>query len=180
MRTALLAKPVSGLPVNKNEILILYDYNYWANARVLSAAARVTPEQFLAPANLSHGSVRGALVHTLGAEVVWRMRWQEGISLPGLPAETEFPTLGEVQARWREEERKMRAFLATLTDDGLQQPLRYQSTKGVPYENVLWQLLMHLVNHGTQFRGEAAVALTAYGQSPGDLDMLAFFRGRAG
>ena len=42
--------------------------------------------------------------------------------------------------------------------------------------NVLWNLLAHVVNHGTQFRGEAGVALAAYGQSPGDLDLLLFFR----
>ena len=27
--------------MNKDDILTLYDYNYWANARVLSAAAKV-------------------------------------------------------------------------------------------------------------------------------------------
>jgi uncharacterized damage-inducible protein DinB len=48
--------------MNKNDILILYDYNYWANARVLDACARVTPEQFVAPANISHNNLRGALV----------------------------------------------------------------------------------------------------------------------
>jgi uncharacterized damage-inducible protein DinB len=34
--------------MNKSEILALFDYNYWANERVLSAAARVTPAQFIA------------------------------------------------------------------------------------------------------------------------------------
>ena len=84
--------------MNKSDILTLYDHNYWANARVLDAMAKVTPEQFVAPARLSHGSLRGALVHTLGAEVVWRLRYQGSIAPPTMPSETEFPTGGTARA----------------------------------------------------------------------------------
>ncbi|MEP7137191.1 MAG: DinB family protein [Chloroflexota bacterium] len=166
--------------MNKNEIFTFYDYNYWANARVLNAATKVSPDQFIAPANLSHGSLRGALVHTFGAEVVWRMRCQESISPPAMSSETEFPTVEGLHARWHEEEQKMRAYLASLTDDQFQQSVKYQTTKGIPFEGVLWRLLVHLVNHGTQFRAESGIALTAYRQSPGDLDMIVFFRERTG
>jgi uncharacterized damage-inducible protein DinB len=166
--------------MNKNDILTLYDYNYWANARVLTAAANVTLDQFAAPFNLSHGSLRGALVHILAAETVWRLRCQEGISLSALPAENEFPTLEALRVRWAAEESALRSFLASLTDERLAQKIQYTTTKGVPFENVLWHLLAHVVNHGTQFRSEAAMALTAYGQSPGDLDMLFFLRQTGG
>ena len=162
--------------MNTNDILTLYDYNYWATARVLNAAAQLTPEQFTAPAGLSHGSVRGALVHILGAEMIWRLRCAEGISLAALPGEKDFPTVDVLRERWADEEQQMRAYLNSLDDEALNQPVRYTTTKGVPYENVLWNLLVHVVNHGTQFRSEAAVALTAYGQSPGDLDLLQYFR----
>jgi uncharacterized damage-inducible protein DinB len=165
--------------VNKDEITLLYDYNYWANARVLQAATKVSREQFIAPARLSQGSLRGALAHTLGTEVVWRLRVQEGISVSALPAEGDFPTLEALQTRWADEQRKMRAYLASLSDGALAAKVTYKNTKGVPFENVLWHLLVHVVNHGTQFRAEAAVALTEYGQSPGDLDLLAFVRARA-
>jgi uncharacterized damage-inducible protein DinB len=42
--------------------------------------------------------------------------------------------------------------------------------------NVLWHLLVHVLNHGTQHRSEAALLLTSYGQSPGDLDLILFLR----
>jgi uncharacterized damage-inducible protein DinB len=162
--------------MNKNDILTLYDYNYWANARVLDAAARLASDQFTAPAGLSQGSVRGALVHILGAETVWRLRCAEGVSLSALPGEKDIPTVEVLRERWLDEEQKMRAYLNSLPDAALDQTVRYKTTKGVPFENVLWNLLAHVVNHGTQFRGEAGVALTAYGQSPGDLDLLLYFR----
>ena len=39
---------------------------------------------------------------------------------------------------------------------------------------MLWDMMAHVVNHGTQHRSEAAMALTAMGRSPGDLDLLDF------
>ncbi len=47
--------------MNKSDILMVYDYNYWATARVLNAAAKLTLDQFTAPGGLSHGNVRAYL-----------------------------------------------------------------------------------------------------------------------
>lgn len=166
--------------MNREEIQLLFDYNYWANGRVLAAAGRVTPEQFVAPAGLSHGSVRATLVHMLAVEVVWRLRLLEGTSPTSLLAEGEFPTVEALAARWQAEERAMRDSLAALTDEALAATVKYTTTRGVPYEDVLWHLLLHVVNHGTQSRAEAGVGLAHLGQSPGDLDLLVFLRARQG
>lgn len=162
--------------MDKADMVLLFEYNSWANSRVLTATAKVSPVQFVAPANVSHGSLRGSLVHVLGAEIVWRLRCQEGLSPPALPAESEFPSYTALVNRWQEEERAMWAYLHSLRDDDLVRPVHYRTTKGAPHENILWHLLAHVVNHGTQFRAEAAVILTGYGHSPGDLDMLLFLR----
>jgi uncharacterized damage-inducible protein DinB len=38
----------------------------------------------------------------------------------------------------------------------------------------LWQTMLHVTNHGTQHRSEAAALLTQAGHSPGDLDLIDF------
>lgn len=162
--------------MRKDEILTLYEYNYWANNRVLEAAAGLDEDRLFAPAKLSHGSLHGTLVHILAAEWTWRMRCQEGVSPSALLSERELPTLEALTTRWQAEEQAMRSFLENLSDEDLTRTVRYTTTRGVPYENALWHLLIHVVNHGTQFRGEAGVLLTEYGHSPGDLDFIAFLR----
>ena len=45
-----------------------FDYNYWANARVLDATARVKAELFVDPAAVTTRNLRGTLVHQLDVE----------------------------------------------------------------------------------------------------------------
>lgn len=159
--------------MNKEYFSILYDYNYWANERILRAAEKVSDAGFIAPTSHSYGSLRGTLAHVLAAEWIWLSRWQ-GVSLTVLPGESDFPTLTSIRGRWREEEQKMRRFVASLGENDLPRVINYTNTKGKPYARPLWQMLAHVVNHGTQHRAEAAAILTDLGHSPGDLDMTVF------
>ncbi|MBC8075093.1 MAG: DinB family protein [Chloroflexales bacterium] len=154
----------------------LFDYNGWANARVLAAAAQLSPAQFVAPAGLSHGSVRGTLVHVLGTEWMWRQRYQLGVSPPALPDEAAYGTLAAIHQWANEEAAAVREFLTGLDDAALVAPVHYTNTRGTAFATPLWQILTHIVNHGTQFRSETAVALSQAGHSPGDLDFIAFVR----
>ena len=70
----------------------------------------------------------------------------------------------------------MRAYLAGLTDDDLTGTIQYTRTEGVNSRHRYWQILLHVINHGTQSRSEAAVLLTQFGHSPGDLDYMIFLR----
>lgn len=162
--------------MQKADVMLLFDYNYWANRRVLDAAANVSDEQFVAPANQSHGSLRGTLVHVLHAEWVWRLRTQEGIHPTVLFTEEEFPNLGALRSRWEMEEEAVRAYLGSQPDGPLDEVIEYTTTSGVPHSQPLWQIMIHVVNHGTQFRSEAALLLTEDGHSPGDLDFIQFLR----
>src|SRR5215217_3993737 len=128
-------------------MLMIYDYNYWANRRILAASAQVSPEQFLAPATHSFGSLRGTLVHALDGECAWRMLYQhQTLAYFGAMEEAAFPTFDVVEQRWREEERAMRAYLAHLTDDDLAQSIRYTTSEGYKRERLLWHCLFHVVN----------------------------------
>ncbi len=160
--------------MRKENVLSLYDYNYWAHGRVLDVAARLDPAELAAPRTLCMGSILDTFVHTMGAEWIWLSRLK-GASPTSLLSATDFPSLDAVRARWRSEEQAMRAFLAGITDDDLQRTVRYSNTKGAPFARQMWQILSHLLNHSTVHRSEVAHVLTELGHSPGDLDMILYF-----
>lgn len=159
--------------MKQEDILLLYKYNQWANAKILAATAQLAQEQWIAPTPFPHGSLRGTLVHALFAEWVWRKRW-EGTSPTERFKEESFPTFDSLCTRWQEEEKKLMAFVEGVTDERLNSVFHYANTSGQPFTQVLWQVMAHVVNHGTQHRSEAAAILTELGHSPGDLDMIVF------
>lgn len=161
--------------MNKKDIQLIYRYNSWANERILKAAARISTEQFTASASYSHRDLRATLTHTLFAEWIWRTRWEGTSPTKRINAE-DFPDLAALTNRWMDEEAKLMEFVDALTDEKLNSTFQYITTEGTPRENILWQSMTHVVNHGTQHRSEAAAMLTELGQSPGDIDMIVFLR----
>ena len=164
--------------MNMQDVRDLYDYNYWANRRILRMAEQVTSEQFIAPSSHSYGSLQGTLVHTLGAEWSWRLLLEGQGVQPELQA-ADFPTVAAVQQRWQEEERAMRGYLGGLRDEDLTGIVSYRGDTGILRERLVWHCLFHfhVVNHGMQHRSEAAL-LTGYGQSPGEIDFTVFLNER--
>lgn len=154
-------------------IRTFYDYNTWANARILTTAAGLTDEQFTASGSASFSSVRDTLVHTMWAQWNWLLRWRGEPNPPRFdPAE--YPDVAAARARWAEIDRDTHAFVAGVDDPALESICRYVNSRNEPMAYPLWQQMLHQVNHGTQHRSEVAAILTEYGHSPGWMDFLVY------
>ncbi len=159
------------------ELQHLYDYNYWADARVLDTASQSGQEALAKPAGLAQGGMLDTLVHVLQGEWAWRTRCQEGKSPSSLSGLGEFRDLASLRKRWSQEEGAMRQYLSGLNEVDLDRVVRYRSTlDGRDYATPLLQILLHLVNHGTQHRAGVAAELTRAGHSPGDIDYIVYIR----
>jgi uncharacterized damage-inducible protein DinB len=173
--------------VSADDYRLLFQYNAWANEQVLAKAALVSNvEYFEAAAGLSFGSLHATLVHILVADIVWLARWRGEMPPEALKdarqadvlAEREIPTFARLTELWASEQTKLQDFLSSLTDDRVHAAVAYQDQYGNAWTQPLWELMSHDLNHGTQFRAEAAVRLTQLGQSPGDLDLIVWLRSR--
>lgn len=158
----------------------MYGYNRWATKRVMEVAAQLTPEQWLAPGNAGRGSVRDTMVHLIAAQRRW-LAWWDG-SLPADQAlrsqlnPADHPNLASVRAAWETLDRATQAFVDGLTDADVERVYSTSMPNGTLFRQSLWQMMLHVVNHGTQHRSEVAAMLTGFGHSPGDLDLLGYFR----
>ena len=161
------------LIMNLQSFRLIFGYNYWANWKVLTGAQLVTSAEYTVPAPVPCGSLRGTLVHILEAEWSWRLRFQ-GLGYGDELLPDVFPTPAALEVRWRAEAQAMQLFLNELKDTDLTRGVRYTTSSGVLRERILWQSLLHVANHGTQHRAEAAALLTGFGCSPGDLDLNVF------
>jgi uncharacterized damage-inducible protein DinB len=163
--------------MSPEEVRLLYDYNTWANHRILDASGALTGEQFTRELGGSFRSARGTLVHIMGAEWLWLERWHGRLPSALLPAE-EFPGVASVRARWAQIETDLLRFVAGLTPADLARVHEYRTTKGTPVSNPLWQSLQHVVNYGSYHRGQVTTLLRQLGASAVATDLIQFYRER--
>lgn len=171
-----LRKHPNGDTMNAKDIELLFQYNDWANERILDRAEEVSLEQLTSPNELGWGSLRGALVHLMDAEYVWRNLLREGVFIGELKPE-DYPDVPAIRARWAEERSAFWDYLNSLSNDDLTGTVSYEGD-GIMRHRVLWHCLAHVVNHGTQHRSECAALLTGFGHSPGNLDFTVFLSQR--
>lgn len=168
--------------MNNKDIKFIYEYNYWANKKILEAASKLPQEQFIAPAEFPFGieqggSLRSTILHIVDAEYGWRGFFEFKKFGEDLNAD-DFGTLEALEKKFQEEEKAMRAWLDRITNDDVNGKVTYTNDEGILRTRTLWHCLLHVVNHGTQHRSEAAAMLTELGHSPGDIDLIVFLRER--
>ena len=152
----------------------LYDYHYWANHRILTAAEQLTSEQLHHQQGQSWGSVHGTLLHMMNAEWIWLWRWK-GESPRAFLSSGDYPTQAALRERWDNLEGEMLAFVAAQTQRSLQRVLTYTTTAGQTRSLILWQAMAHVPNHGTHHRAELAAMLASMNVPHPENDLNRYF-----
>ena len=163
-----------------DDIRFLYEYDRWANHRVLHTASALTPEQFTRDLGGSFASVRDTLLHILAGEWIWLSYWaahelnmtvqdelrarRNAIFQPSL-----FPDSASVQSKWAEVEAMQTAFVDSLTDDLLKKRLPFRSD----YVSLV-HLMQHMANHSTYHRGQVSLMMRQLQAQPATTDFALF------
>jgi uncharacterized damage-inducible protein DinB len=164
--------------MNVEDFRLLYEYNSWANRRTLDACSALNTEQFTRDLGSSFPSVRDTLSHICEVESLWLERWQ-GHSGTFLRPGSDFPTFASLRSRWDEVEPKLSTYVNALKPEDIARVIEHKTTKGVPQSAPLWQMLQHLVNHGTYHRGQVAAMLRQLGAKANSTDLIFYYRERA-
>lgn len=160
------------------QIRLLFQYNQWADQRILDACAALTNDQFTRDLGSSFRSVRDTLAHLYGAEWIWNERIH-GRSPSAHPLGNAFPDLAAARAKLEEMDRYYLDYVSKLTPQDLERVFHYKTATGQEFSNPLWQTLHQLSNHATYHRGQVTTLLRQLGAKAVSTDLIVFYRERA-
>jgi uncharacterized damage-inducible protein DinB len=150
------------------------DYTAWANLRLLDAAAKLSPEELTRDFQTADGSVVDTLAHVFAADRIWLTRITGGLPHPFISDEDcELPAL---QTAWPPLMERWKTWAAALTDEQVNSQFSYADLKGNPWTQSVWQVVLHVVNHGTHHRGQIAGFVRSMGHTPPTLDLIYYYR----
>lgn len=161
-----------------DDLRLLIDYNYWARDRLLDAMATITPDQFIRPMGNSFSSVCDTVEHICAAERIWIARLR-GEKPRGFEAPHRLTDFDAARKEWVELEGEMHEQLGKLGPQAVERVIEYQDLRGNHQSDVLWQMLQHMVNHGSYHRGQITTMLRQLDAAPPkSMDLIAFYRER--
>ncbi len=137
--------------MNANAFRHFYEYHFSENRKLWERIMTLSPEQFTQPVDYSHGSMREQIIHLLSVDDVWFSELQ-GIEPSESIPPANFDDREAIRAQWDIVEQKMRRYLAGLRDE-----MVFDKPIQEPAEDkdlAVWQVLLHVANHGTDHRAQ--------------------------
>lgn len=156
-----------------DDLRILYDYHFALNRKMWdNCVMALTDEEFTRQLDYSVGSIRNQMVHMLDVDGGWFRGLQYGVERgPWLNA-VMWPERAAIRAEWDKVEADMKAYLDSLTDEEAQSMFP-DSPQGHPVAK--WQIMLHVLNHGTDHRAQVLAGLHQLGAPTIAQDMIWHF-----
>lgn len=147
--------------MNADAFRHLYGYHFAENRIIWDRyVVQLSYEQFTQGAAYSHGSVRDQIVHLINVDDAWFSELQGIEPLDELPP-TNADDRNNLRAHWDKVEGRMRNYLTLLRDELLfDKPIKEPEEDK---ELIVWQVLLHVVNHGTDHRAQLLRLLSDLG-----------------
>jgi uncharacterized damage-inducible protein DinB len=147
--------------MNTHALRHFFNYHFAENRHLWEAyVSELTYEQFTQAVNYSHGSVRNQIVHLMEVDDVWFSALRGVEPAEPLP-EANGDDRAIIRAYWDKVEQSMQEYLAVLADEMLwTKPITEPEEDR---ELLVWQVLLHVVNHGTDHRAQILRLLHDFG-----------------
>lgn len=127
----------------------------------------------------SFPSIYETLVHLYQSDRVWLDRLKEQPF--GKLADYEAPgCMYDLKDAWLPIHDEMISIVTSLSDEQLSRAIAYTNLAGQPFSSEVWQMILHVVNHGTHHRGQITTMLRQIGATPTNLDLIRYYRTELG
>lgn len=150
-------------------------YNAWANQKIIDCISNLPDEVIHREINSSFTSVYKTLLHSWYAEDIWLQR----IKLTEQPdgAANNFTgTYTQLAKLYMDQSNKIHTWVSNATETQVQHVFAYLKNKE-QFKQPVWQVLVHVFNHGTYHRGQLITMLRQLDAAHiPNTDFLAFSR----
>ncbi len=154
----------------QDDFVSLFAFNRWANARMLDACRKLTPEQYAAEPVPGWASVRFTVWHIAVVTDGWLRTLAEDPDQSFL-TEAEVATVDSAAQLLDRAYGTFGALLPKLTPEMLATPRTIQR-RGRTAILPPWVVLRHIVNHTTYHRGQVASKLKRFGIQQAETDLV--------
>jgi uncharacterized damage-inducible protein DinB len=145
------------------EIILQYAaYSTWANNLLLATVTDLPDELLNAERKSSFPSVYKTFLHMLDAESIWwqRLKLQEKIERPSDRFSGDMKALS---AQLQLQNRQWEEWVSNANEPALQHEFIYYNSRKERFKQPVYQMLLHLFNHGTYHRGQVVTMLRELG-----------------
>lgn len=150
------------------------EFMKWADEIMLAALLNVPSDRVTAATGSSFKSMLDTLSHVYLAELVWFKRIH---GEPKRLAELESPPDPSALAKASADLHKSWLdWAASMGPEDWPGPFKFRSSAGVESTMSYWQIVMHVVNHGSYHRGQFATMLRQAGIVPPATDLIIYYR----
>lgn len=140
----------------------LATYNCWATQKIADCVLSVPEEKQVAEICSSFSSLQKTLLHMWDAESVWwqRMKLHERFVVP---SENFKGTTRDTINGLMSQSRLWEGWVNNVSDHMLDHVFQYYNSKKEHFKQPIWQMLLHVFNHGTYHRGQLITMLRQLG-----------------
>ena len=144
---------------------------------MLAALSQIPHDKQTHDLGNSFKSLLGTLNHVYLGELVWfkRVTDEPNALIGSLKSPSNLDELGNV---WPKLHQQWIDWSRSFSTEDWTRILTYSNKPGTESKLPYWQIVLHLVNHGSYHRGQVATMLRQSGITPPGTDLVTFYRTR--
>lgn len=137
-------------------------YNVWANQKITEAILALPEEKQKEEIPSSFNSIYRTVLHMWDAETAWwqRMKLHERIIVP---SENFSGSMRDVTNGLMQQNQQWLDWTSSTSDNMLEHVFQYQNSKKEQFKQPIYQMVLHVFNHGTYHRGQLVNMLRQLG-----------------
>lgn len=145
------------------QLLLQYaSYTIWANRKIIECINNLSNDQINREITSSFSSIYKTVLHILDAENIWwqRVKLAEHIERPSDSFDGSFE---ELVKKLEAQSKQWEEWVSNASDNQLNHVFSYQNSKKELFKQPMYEMLLHLFNHGTYHRGQLVTMLRQLG-----------------